>query len=161
MSLTETVIQLRREDCLTSHTSFLLGGLLCCKHYHSRARSHHWPIPGGKMLVKQPGSYRIFCTLTLGSCPGPSQSCKVDCGPERASGEEGGCGWMCTGGGETCLDSGPVSAGWEGEDFWLLRGAITAPSKVRNSIWCLSLAGELFYLFEVLSTVGHINSSYR
>ena len=24
------------------------------------------------MLIKQPGSYRKFCTLTLGGCPGPS-----------------------------------------------------------------------------------------
>lgn len=82
---------------------------------------------------------------------------------ERASGEEGECGWIRTDGGETCPDSGPASAGWEGEDFWLLRGATTAPSKVMVYSWCLSLGGEpLFYLFDkVLSPLGHINSSYR
>lgn len=71
MSLAETAIQLRREDCLTSPTSSLLSGLLCCKHYRSRAYSHHWSLPEGEVLIKQPGSYRTFCTLTLGSCPGP------------------------------------------------------------------------------------------
>jgi len=72
MSLAETAIQLRREDCLMSPTSSLLSELFCCKYYHSRAYSHRWSLPGGEMLIKQPSSYRTFCTSTLGSCPGPS-----------------------------------------------------------------------------------------
>lgn len=74
-----------------------------------------------------------------------------------------GCRWTCAAGGETCLHAGAVSAAWEGEDFRLLHGAITAPSKVMVYAWCLSLGGELLiYLFDnVFSTRGHINSSYR
>lgn len=156
MSLAETAIQLRREDCPTSPTGSLLGGLLCCEHYRSRAYSYHWSLPGGEMLIKQPASYRIFYffILTLGSCPGPSTVL------------QGGL-WLLGADGGALLEERPAftlgQCLLDGKEKTF--GCCTEPSQLQARSWSMSGACPLvvlIYFFDnVFSTRGHINSSYR